>query len=295
MNVHNQKNPYSSPWTTKQRVKMLLWEFAWKFCCSWTPKPANRWRLFWLKLFGAKIYGAPFVHQRARIQIPWNLTLHDHATLGDRTNAYSLGNIEMKQGKNAEAMVHYEVYAKSNKISVDKKTKVEKTIKDARFIENAMKNPVPFNPKSLGDKVNTPQYSEYLPSLTADGQTIVYTARVNKQEDFYMAKKVNDEWQKGEPMTELNTEENEGAECISADGNLLLYTVCNRPGLLGSCDIFFSQKKDGKWTTPRGFTPISSPSWDSQPSISADGKTIYFASDRPGGCSTGSAARERHN
>jgi putative colanic acid biosynthesis acetyltransferase WcaF len=106
MNVHNQKNPYSSPWTTKQRVKMLLWEFAWKFCCSWTPKPANRWRLFWLKLFGAKIYGAPFVHQRARIQIPWNLTLHDHATLGDRTNAYSLGNIEIFE----DATVAQEAY-----------------------------------------------------------------------------------------------------------------------------------------------------------------------------------------
>ncbi len=196
---------------------------------------------------------------------------------------FSLGNIEMKQGKNAEAIEHYEAYSKSNKTSADKKSKIEKTIKDARFIENAMKNPVPFNPRSLGDKVNTPQYSEYLPSLTADGQTLVYTARVNKQEDFYMSKNINGEWQKGEPLTELNTEENEGAECISADGNLLLYTVCNRPGLLGSCDIFFSQKKEGKWTTPRGFTPISSPSWDSQPSISADGKTIYFASDRPGG------------
>ena len=196
---------------------------------------------------------------------------------------YSLGNIEMKQGKNAEAIAHYELYSKSSKVSVEKKKKIEKVIKDARFAENAMKNPVPFNPKSLGEKVNTPQYSEYLPTLTADGETLIYTARVNKQEDFYMSKKINDEWQKGEPMLELNTDENEGAECISADGNLLLYTVCNRVGLLGSCDIFFSQKKEGKWTTPRGFSPISSAAWDSQPSISADGKTIYFASDRTGG------------
>lgn len=196
---------------------------------------------------------------------------------------YSLGNIELKQGKNAEAIAHYELYGKSNKVSAEKKKKLEKVIKDAKFAENAMKNPVPFNPKSLGDKINTPQYSEYLPTLTADGEMLIYTARVNKQEDFYMSKKVNDEWQKGEPMTELNTDENEGAECISADGNLMLYTVCNRVGLLGGCDIFFSQKKEGKWSTPRGFTPISSTSWDSQPTISADSKTIYFASDRPGG------------
>lgn len=92
---HSQNSPYDSPWTLSHRVKMLLWEYVWLLFCVWTPKPANRWRLFWLKLFGCKIYGKPFVHQRARIQIPWNLTLHDHSCLGDRANAYTLGEIEI--------------------------------------------------------------------------------------------------------------------------------------------------------------------------------------------------------
>jgi len=74
---------------------MLLWDGCWAVFCGWTPKPLNRWRLFWLKLFGAKIHGLPFVHQRARIQIPWKLTLHDRACLGDRANAYTLGEIEI--------------------------------------------------------------------------------------------------------------------------------------------------------------------------------------------------------
>ena len=74
--------------------------------CVWTPKPGNRWRLFWLKIFGAKIHGLPFVHQRARIQIPWRLTLHDRACLGDRANAYSLGEIEI----GARAIVAQEAY-----------------------------------------------------------------------------------------------------------------------------------------------------------------------------------------
>lgn len=97
MKVYAQLSPYESPWTLGQRIKMLLWEYVWRLLCSWTPKPANRWRLFWLKSFGAQIYGKPFVHQRARIQIPWNLTLHDHAALGDRTNVYSLGKIEIHE------------------------------------------------------------------------------------------------------------------------------------------------------------------------------------------------------
>ena len=74
--------------------------------CSWTPKPLNEWRLFWLRVFDAKIDGHPFVHQRARIAIPWNLTLHDHACLGDRANAYSLGEIEI----GARATVAQEAY-----------------------------------------------------------------------------------------------------------------------------------------------------------------------------------------
>ena len=49
----------------------------------------------WLKLHGAKIHGYPFVHQRARITIPWNLTLHDRACLGDGAVAYTLGEIEI--------------------------------------------------------------------------------------------------------------------------------------------------------------------------------------------------------
>jgi putative colanic acid biosynthesis acetyltransferase WcaF len=95
--LHEQNTPYDSPWSKGQRVKMVLWEYVWLILCSWTPKPANFWRLFWLKAFGAKISGRPFVHQRARIQIPWNLIMHHRACLGDRANAYTLGVIEIHE------------------------------------------------------------------------------------------------------------------------------------------------------------------------------------------------------
>lgn len=85
----------ASPWSRGVQLRRLLWEIFWTLFCAWTPKPANRWRLLWLRLFGAKIHGTPFVHQRARILIPWHLTLHDGACLGDRANAYSLGEIEL--------------------------------------------------------------------------------------------------------------------------------------------------------------------------------------------------------
>jgi len=101
-----QASAYASPWSGSDRFLRVLWECCWFIFCLWTPKPLNPWRLFWLRVFDAKIDGTPFVHQRARIAIPWNLILHDRACLGDRANAYSLGEIEI----GARATVAQEAY-----------------------------------------------------------------------------------------------------------------------------------------------------------------------------------------
>src|SRR5205823_5224568 len=90
-----QTSAFESPWSNGQRALRVLWGFCWFVFCQWTPKPFNPWRLFWLRVFEAKIDGTPFVHARARIAIPWHLILRDRACLGDRANAYSLGEIEI--------------------------------------------------------------------------------------------------------------------------------------------------------------------------------------------------------
>ena len=101
-----QRSAYASPWPASERLLRVLWEFCWFLFCVWTPKPFNPWRLFWLRVFDAKINGTPFVHQRARIAVPWKLTMHDRACLGDRANAYSLGEIEI----GARATIAQEAY-----------------------------------------------------------------------------------------------------------------------------------------------------------------------------------------
>ena len=106
LHTYRQATPYDSPWTRNEQLGMLLWEYVWRITCAWTPKPLNHWRLMVLRLFGARLYGTPFVHQNARIQIPWKLTMHDRACLGDGANAYSLGEIEI----GARATVGQEVY-----------------------------------------------------------------------------------------------------------------------------------------------------------------------------------------
>ena len=98
LHTHSQPSRYTSPWSRRYRLRLLLWEIAWPLLCRWTPKPWNPWRLMILRFFGATIHGKPFVHQRARIVHPWNLTLHHKSCLGDRAHAYCLGVVEIGYG-----------------------------------------------------------------------------------------------------------------------------------------------------------------------------------------------------
>jgi len=113
----------ASPWSFQIRCKLLVWEFCWFWLCKWTPKPANKWRLFILGLFGTTIQGRPFVHQRARIQIPWNVELHDRSCIGDRTNLYSLDRITIGE----RSIIAQEAYLCTGSHSLSKPSKPLKT------------------------------------------------------------------------------------------------------------------------------------------------------------------------
>ena len=89
---------YSSPWSIWDRLRQLLWELVWCLLCVWTPKPFNIWRLYILRCFGATLFGRPFVHQRSRIDHPWNLTLHNRSCLGDRAHIYCLSKVDICTG-----------------------------------------------------------------------------------------------------------------------------------------------------------------------------------------------------
>ena len=106
MKIHRQKSQFSSPWNFKKKLAILMWEWTWFLFCKWTPKNFNFWRLQILKLFGAKIYGNPFVHQRCIIQQPWNVCLHDKSCLGDQAVVYALDTIEIHE----QAIVAQEAY-----------------------------------------------------------------------------------------------------------------------------------------------------------------------------------------
>jgi outer membrane protein OmpA-like peptidoglycan-associated protein len=166
-------------------------------------------------------------------------------------------------------------------------------IKQTKFALQSIENPVDFEPINLGANINS-THNDYWPSLSADGQKLVFTRMVERydittgnylQEDFYVSILENGAWSIAKSVgSPLNTPDNEGAQSISADGRFMVYTVCNRRGVIGRCDLYYSRMENGEWTYPENMgVPINSVSKETQPSLNSDGTIIYFASDRPGG------------
>lgn len=142
-----------------------------------------------------------------------------------------------------------------------------------------------FAPKNLGSAINTSE-SEYFPSMPVDGKVLVFTRRLNNMnEDFFASEKDLTGWINAVPLPGgINTSLNEGAQNISQDGTLLVFTGCNREDGQGSCDIYYSQKTATGWSPAFNVGPtVNTDQWESQPCLSPDKRDLYFASRRFGG------------
>ncbi len=195
------------------------------------------------------------------------------------------------------AKENYQKYLTSpKKLDPRRIADVNKEILNMDVCNTLIKNPVPFAPKNMGPSINT-ENGEYFPGLTLDNKNFYFTRLVGSnerrmQEDFYVSTALTDStWSVATPMPyPVNTPDNEGTISVTSDGKFIFYTACNRlnergePQGQGSCDLYFSIYNGGKWSNPVNLgIPINSGSWESQPSISSDGLTIYFTSARPGG------------
>ncbi|NEW84745.1 MAG: OmpA family protein [Mariniphaga sp.] len=191
----------------------------------------------------------------------------------------------------SEALKNIEQY---NRLKKQLTIEENRLLESCRFAVKAVESPVDFHPENAGEAINTTE-DEYWPSLNGESNALVFTRLITKdtdgkkiaypQEDFYVSRKDSAGWQNALPLgPPVNTGENEGAQCISADGRLLFFTGCGRPDGLGSCDIYMSVRKKGKWSAPVNLgNPVNTNSWESQPSVSADGRLLYFTSNRKGG------------
>lgn len=208
------------------------------------------------------------------------------------TNAhYLLGELNLKSGAYSRAALAFSdfmKYERNERHPLYHKSREGEN--RSLFAEKLKANPISFDPINLGENINSSN-DEYYPTLTTDDMKLLFTRRLfhpgrnSEQEDFYLSEYMKS-WSKSQPINDINSAFNEGAPELSADGSLLIFTACainqdneytgNKRGY-GSCDLFYSQKIGGTWTPPLNMgKSINSWHWETQASLSANGRTLYF-------------------
>lgn len=203
---------------------------------------------------------------------------------------YYLGALNLAEGQYEEALKAIQVFISSPNSNREYMEKAYGIREHAQFASIAIKNPVSFNPTNAGPGINT-IYAEYYPTLTVDGSSLLFTRALpfgkdGMQEDFFTSTWNTQIWSKALAMPDnVNTQNNEGAPTISADGRSLIFVACadesgfygeDRKGR-GSCDLFYSKKIGNTWLNPINLPGnVNTFHWESQPSLSADGRTLYF-------------------
>jgi len=228
------------------------------------------------------VYRYTHLYAEAALQFTRAISLNPNY---NRAMYLNLGDVDIMLGKYAEAKTMLLQYTNFNEILPKDRATAQKLLVDCDFSLNAIQHPVDFKPENLGTSINT-NADEYLPNVTADESTLIFTRKIGNNEDFYQSKRVKNQWTNAVGLSsKINTPEyNEGAQSLTQDGQYLFFTGCNRPDGLGRCDIFLTHKNSTDWDKPFNLgAPINTAGWESQPSISADGKTLYFVSLRKGG------------
>ena len=202
-----------------------------------------------------------------------------------------LGQLQYEEAQYADALKSYNHFLQLHTGNAKNEEKAKDGIVRCTFSIDAIKHPVDFKPENLGNGVNS-TLDDYWPSLSADEQTLVITRLIKSddffkkvQEDFFISHWENNGWSVAKNLGyPINTSDNEGAQTLSGDGRLMVFTACNRNDGLGRCDLYWSIRRGDKWSIPQNMgRPINTAYRETQPSITPDGRTLYFASDRPGG------------
>lgn len=205
-------------------------------------------------------------------------------------SAYFLvADFYFKEGNYEKAKSYFEKVLSFNPTDKNMVAVSENQLKKCDFGIEAMKHPLGFKPIKMDTVTINQFFMNGYPVLTADQQNLIYYKRsgpkVSDDEDIVISHRVNGGWSQPASISpKINTDYNEGAATLSGDGKTLVFASCNRQDGIGSCDLYISYKTGEDWSVPVNLgTNVNSNVWDSEPSISADGKTIYFSSERNGG------------
>jgi outer membrane protein OmpA-like peptidoglycan-associated protein/tetratricopeptide (TPR) repeat protein len=154
---------------------------------------------------------------------------------------------------------------------------------------------------NLGESVNS-KWGDYSPQANPNEKVINFTSkRKDSQsdsqtdgdwnetngwdEDVYSIEKEGEGWSKPRKLPEpINSDGNDFGTSFSGDGQKMVYVACGRKEGIGSCDLYTMTLEGSQWSDPVNMgNVVNNKEWDSQPTMSADGSSIIFSSDRDGG------------
>ncbi len=202
---------------------------------------------------------------------------------------YSLGEACLLTGRYTEAQTALQQFIRHETQNQQRLQQASRWLNSAEYALAHAAGQSDFAIRVLGDTVNR-FATQYFPVLTADEQQLIFTRRLGlgaeHDEDLVVClKNQAGGWSSPQSLSKnINSSLNEGTCTISADGRRLIFTSCVCRQSYGSCDLYESVKTGEEWSVPRNLGPqVNSSDWESQPSLSADGRTLYFVSDRRGG------------
>ena len=202
---------------------------------------------------------------------------------------FDLGKYLFQESSYEEALKYMDLVVKINPRRKDMLFEAKKLKVEAAYGKEAVKNPMDFDVVKMGSNINY-SVGNYLPSVTADNSQLLFTSLTiegrRKNEDLLISTKKNGQWTKAVSLSsQINTPtKNEGASSISGDGKTMVFTQCGDPKGFGRCDLYISYKRGGEWMEPLNLgAGVNTKGWESQPTLSTDGRTLYFVSDRKNG------------
>lgn len=138
--------------------------------------------------------------------------------------------------------------------------------------------------ENMGGGINTNDGWEAQPSLSADGNTMYYTAfrPSTRDNDIFVTKRdAQGVWSEGIPLDEINTAGKDKSPFLHQDSETLYFVSSStdeRKGM-GGTDVFYSRMENGKWGKPKNIGyPINTTSDEIGIFVSTDGKLAYYSS-----------------
>jgi len=143
-------------------------------------------------------------------------------------------------------------------------------------------------PRNFGAPINSAANEAY-PSLAANGTLYFASSRPGGKgsADIYRARLVDGHYADVENLDAINHEGYDSQPAIAPDESFLVFASTRSDALssagapYGRPDLYVSFKTDSGWSAPRNIgSPINSTANEGTPGVSADGRWLYFASDR---------------